>query len=52
MLAPATSSRAQEAVALAKDNVTARLLTPLRLDPVPGDKLTVVWALAGTDEHG
>jgi hypothetical protein len=43
---------AVQPVALGKDNVTARLLTPLRLDAVPGDKLTVVWALAGTDEHG
>ena len=39
-------------VALGKDNVTERLLTPLRLDAVPGHKLTVVWALAGTIEHG
>src|SRR5215213_3910072 len=43
---------AVQPVALGKDNVTARLLTPLRLDAVPGDKITVVWALAGTDEHG
>jgi hypothetical protein len=39
-------------VALGKDNVTARLLIPLRLDAAPGEKLTVAWALAGTDEHG
>jgi hypothetical protein len=38
--------------ALDKDNVTARLLSPLRLDAAPGEQLTVVWALAGTDEHG
>ena len=43
---------AVQPVALGKDNVTARLLIPLRLDAVPGDKITVVWALAGTDEHG
>jgi hypothetical protein len=43
---------AVQPVAFGKDNVTARLLTPLRLDAVPGDKITVVWALAGTDEHG
>jgi hypothetical protein len=39
-------------VAFGKENVTARLLTPLRLDAAPGEKLTVVWALAGADEHG
>jgi hypothetical protein len=39
-------------VALGKENVTARLLTPLRLHAAPGEKLTVVWALAGADEHG
>jgi hypothetical protein len=39
-------------VALGKENVKARLLTPLRLDAAPGEKLTVVWALAGADEHG
>jgi hypothetical protein len=39
-------------VALGEDNVTARLLTPFRLDAVPGHKLTVVWPLAGTTEHG
>jgi hypothetical protein len=38
--------------ALGKDNVTARLLTPLRLDAAAGEQLTVVWALAGTDEGG
>jgi hypothetical protein len=38
--------------ALGKEDVTARLLTPLRLDAAPGDKLTVVWAVGGTDEHG
>lgn len=38
--------------ALAKENVTARLLTPLRLDAAPGEQLTVVWALGGADEHG
>jgi hypothetical protein len=38
--------------ALGKDNVTARLFTPLRLDAAPGERLTVVWALAGADEHG
>jgi len=38
--------------ALGKDNVTARLLTPLRLDAAPGERLTVAWVLAGTDEHG
>jgi hypothetical protein len=36
----------------AKDNVKARLLTPLRVDAAPGERLTVVWALAGADEHG
>jgi hypothetical protein len=39
-------------VAFGKENVNARLLTPLRLDGAPGEKLTVVWALAGADEHG
>jgi hypothetical protein len=39
-------------VALGKDNVKARLLTPLRVDAAPGEQLTVVWALAGADEHG
>jgi hypothetical protein len=43
---------AVQPVALGKDNVTARLLTPLRLDAAPSDKITVVWVLAGTDEHG
>jgi hypothetical protein len=38
--------------ALGKENVTARLLTPLRLDAAPGEKLTVVWGLGGTDEEG
>jgi hypothetical protein len=38
--------------ALGKDNVKARLLTPLRVDAAPGERLTVVWALAGADEHG
>ncbi len=38
--------------AFGKENVTARLLTPLRVDAAPGEQLTVVWALAGTDEHG
>jgi hypothetical protein len=38
--------------ALGKDNVTARLLSPLRLDAAPGDTITVVWGLAGTDESG
>jgi hypothetical protein len=39
-------------VALGKENVTARLLTPLRLDAAPGEKITVVWALAGAAENG
>jgi hypothetical protein len=38
--------------ALGKEGVNARLLTPLRVDAAPGEELTVVWALAGTDEHG
>ena len=38
--------------ALGKEGVTARLLTPLRVDAALGEQLTVVWALAGTDEHG
>jgi hypothetical protein len=38
--------------ALGKEGVTARLLTPLRVDAAPRERLTVVWALAGTDEHG
>jgi hypothetical protein len=38
--------------ALGKENVKARLLTPLRLDAAPGEQLTVAWALAGSDEHG
>ena len=38
--------------ALGKENVKARLLTPLRVDAAPGERLTVAWALAGTDEHG
>jgi hypothetical protein len=40
------------AAALGKEGVKARLLTPLRVDAAPGETLTVVWALAGTDEHG
>jgi hypothetical protein len=39
-------------VASGKENVKARLLTPLRLDAAPGDRITVAWALAGTDEQG
>jgi len=39
-------------VALGKENVTARLLTPLRLDAAPGERLTVVWALGEVDEQG
>jgi hypothetical protein len=39
-------------VAFGKENVTARLLSPLRLDAAPGEKITVVWALGGADEHG
>jgi hypothetical protein len=39
-------------VALGKENVTARLLTPLRLETSSGEQLTVVWALGGADEHG
>jgi hypothetical protein len=39
-------------VALGKENVKARLLTPLPLDAAAGEKITVVWALGGTDEHG
>jgi hypothetical protein len=35
-----------------KENVTARLLSPLPLDAAPGEKLTVVWALGGVDEQG
>jgi hypothetical protein len=38
--------------ALGKEGVKARLLTPLGVDAAPGEQLTVVWALAGTDEHG
>jgi hypothetical protein len=38
--------------ALGKEGVKARLLTPLRVDAAPGEQLTVVWALAGTDEQG
>ena len=38
--------------AVGKENVTARLLTPLRLDAAPGDRLTVVWALGEVDEQG
>jgi hypothetical protein len=38
--------------ALGKEGVKARLLTDLRVDAAPGEQLTVVWALAGTDEHG
>jgi hypothetical protein len=38
--------------ALAKEDVRARLLVPPRLDAAPGERLTVVWALAGPDEHG
>jgi hypothetical protein len=38
--------------ALGKEGVNARLLTPLRVDAAAGEKLTVVWTLAGTDEHG
>jgi hypothetical protein len=43
---------AAEPAALGKDNVTARLLTPLRLDAAAGEQFTVAWVLAGTDEHG
>jgi hypothetical protein len=39
-------------LALGKENVTARLLSPLRLDAASGEKLTVVWGLGGADEHG
>ena len=39
-------------VALGKENVTARLLTPLRLDAAPGERFTVVWALGEVDEQG
>jgi hypothetical protein len=38
--------------ALGKENVSARLLIPLRLDAAPGEKLTVEWALGGADEQG
>jgi hypothetical protein len=38
--------------AVGKENVGARLLTPLRLDAAPGEKVTVKWALAGADEQG
>jgi hypothetical protein len=38
--------------ALGKEGVKARLLTPLRVDAPAGEKLTLVWALAGTDEQG
>jgi hypothetical protein len=38
--------------ALGKEGVKARLLTPLRVDAAPGEQLTLVWALAGTDEQG
>jgi hypothetical protein len=38
--------------ALGKEGVKARVLTPLRVDAAPGEPLTVVWALAGTDEQG
>jgi hypothetical protein len=38
--------------ALGKEDVTARLLTPLRLDAAPGEGITVVWGLGWTDEHG
>jgi hypothetical protein len=39
-------------VAFGKESVNARLLTPLRLDAAPGERITVVWALGGADEHG
>jgi hypothetical protein len=39
-------------MAFGKENVTARLLTPLRVDAAAGEKITVVWALGGADEHG
>ena len=38
--------------ALGKENVQARLLTPLRVDAAPGEQLTVVWGLRATDEDG
>jgi hypothetical protein len=38
--------------ALGKEDVTARLLTPLRLDAGPGENIIVVWGLGWTDEHG
>jgi hypothetical protein len=38
--------------ALSKEGVKARLVTPLRVDAAPGEQLTVVWVLAGTDEQG
>ncbi len=38
--------------ALGKEDVNARLLAPLRVDAAPGEQLTMVWALAGADEHG
>jgi hypothetical protein len=38
--------------ALGKEGVKARLLTQLRVDAAPGEQLTLVWALARTDEQG
>jgi hypothetical protein len=39
-------------VAYGKENVTARLLTPLPPDAAPGEKLTVVWGLGAADGQG
>jgi hypothetical protein len=52
VLAMACSLLAVGPAALAKEGVKAWLLTPLGVDAPAGKQLTLVWALAGTDERG
>jgi hypothetical protein len=52
VLVVACSLLAAPPAAVGKEKVTARLLTPPRLDAAPGDRLTVVWALGEVDERG
>lgn len=39
-------------IAFAKEGIKARLTTPLPVDARPGQKLTLEWTLAGTDQDG
>jgi hypothetical protein len=53
VLAMASSSLlAAGPAAFGKEAIRARLVSPLPLDGTPGARVTVVWALAGADEHG